>query len=89
MDAREGWPVRRDVVGDHETLSALSARLGVPGCMLLRANRVFSPAWLLPGREIDVPDALFCLMDDGPCPVAALMRPAGGGTDEEHGTDTD
>lgn len=64
---------------DGETLDALSLRLGVPGCMILRANRVFSPAWLLPGREIDVPDPLFCLLDDGECPVAALMRPARGG----------
>ena len=70
--------MRRDWVLEDETLSALSARLGLPGCMILRANRIFSEAWLLPGREIDVPDPLFCLTDEGQCPVAALMRPAEG-----------
>ncbi|MDL2206620.1 hypothetical protein LJC33_06910 [Eubacteriales bacterium OttesenSCG-928-N13] len=66
----------QDRVRDDETFDMLTARLGVPGCMLMRANRVFSPAWLLPGREIDVPDATFCLSDDFPCPVAALHAPA-------------
>ncbi len=64
-----------DVVREGEGLDALSARLGVPGCMLLRANRLFSPAWLLPGREIEVPDGDFCRYDDYPCPVGALYRP--------------
>lgn len=69
--------MRTDRVQDGETLSMMSARLGVPGCMLLRANRVFSPAWLLPGQEIQVPEGAFCLTDDGfVCPVAALMAPA-------------
>lgn len=68
--------MRQDRVGDNETLDMLSLRLGVPGCMLLRANRVFSEAWLLPGREIDVPEGEFCLWDDFICPVLALHRPA-------------
>ncbi len=75
--------MRRDKIRDGETLDQLALRLGVPGCMILRANRLFSPAWLLPGREIDVPDPLFCLTDGGECPVAALMRPAMGETDGE------
>jgi hypothetical protein len=60
------------VVLEGEGLDALSARLNVPGCMLLRANRVFSPAWLLPGRMIRVPEGGFCREDDFPCPVEAL-----------------
>ncbi len=68
--------MRTDRVEDGETLAMLAARLGVPDCMLLRANRVFSPAWLLPGREISVPEGAFCLTDDFVCPVAAMMMPA-------------
>lgn len=60
-----------------ETLNMLSARLGRPACMILRANRLFSPAWLLPGREIAVPPRDFCLRDAGECPCAAVMHPAG------------
>ena len=75
--------MRMDIVGDSESLGALSARLGVPGCMILRANRVFCEAWLLPGQRIAVPDPQFCLADAGQCPVAALMRPANGATDEQ------
>ena len=44
------------VVREDETLNMLSARLGVPGCMLLRCNGLYSPAWLLPGREIPLVD---------------------------------
>jgi len=40
--------------------------------MLLRANRLFSAAWLLPRREIIVPAADFCIRDAGLCPVTAL-----------------
>lgn len=68
--------MRWDLVYEGEDLGDLSARLGVPGCMLLRANRLFSPAWLLPGREIAVPDADFCLKDAGVCPRDALNSPA-------------
>ncbi|MEA4899952.1 LysM peptidoglycan-binding domain-containing protein [Bacillota bacterium Meth-B3] len=71
------------VVRENEPLSALSARLGVPGCMLLRANRLYSPAWLLPGREIEVPDGDFCFRDGFPCPVGALHRPAATPTEDE------
>ncbi|HIS00738.1 MAG TPA: LysM peptidoglycan-binding domain-containing protein [Candidatus Excrementavichristensenella intestinipullorum] len=73
------------VVREDETLNMLSARLGVPGCMLLRCNGLYSPAWLLPGREILVPEDVFCHTSDFPCPAGALHRPAGRATgDEEH-----
>ncbi len=61
---------------DGEGLDALSARLGVPGCMLMRANRLFSPAWLMPGRVIRVPEGDFCRTDDFICPVQALDKTA-------------
>ena len=61
---------------EGEGLDALSARLGVPGCMLLRANRLFSTAWLLPGRVIRVPEGDFCRTDDFICPAQALDRTA-------------
>ena len=64
----------KTVVAPNETPALLSARVGVPVCALLRANRLFSPAWLLPGREIDVPDA--CASADFPCPVLAAQTPA-------------
>lgn len=73
--------MRTDTVRDGESLQTLSARLGVPGCMILRANRLFSPAWLLPGREIEVPEGAFCLTDEFLCPVAALNTPAREGAD--------
>lgn len=60
-----------------ETLNMLSARLRRPACMIMRANRILSPAWLLPGREIAVPPRDFCLRDAGACPCAAFKRPAG------------
>ena len=50
--------MKTTIIREGETLGMLSARLGVPGCMILRANGLFSEAWLLPGRHIDVPDAL-------------------------------
>lgn len=68
--------MRWDYVYEGESLNELSARLGVPGCMLLRANRIYSEAWLLPGRWIAVPDGDFCLWDRGICPVQALKMPA-------------
>ncbi len=68
--------MREDVVNPGEGLDALAARLGVPACMLLRANRLFSPAWLMPGRVIRVPAGDFCRTDDFVCPVEALDRPA-------------
>ena len=64
--------MKEDVVREGEGLDALSARLGAPGCMILRANRLFSPAWLMPGRMIQVPEGDFCQGDDFPCPVEAL-----------------
>lgn len=64
--------LKEDVVREGEGLDALSARLHVPGCMLLRANRLFSPAWLLPGRVIYVPEGDFCRADEFPCPAQAL-----------------
>ena len=68
--------MRWDLVYEGETLSDLSARLGVPACMLMRANRLFSEAWLLPGREIIAPDLDFCMRDTGICPVDAMNTPA-------------
>ncbi len=68
--------MRWDLVYEGETLSQLSARLGVPACMLMRANRIFSEAWLLPGREILVPDLDFCDWDEGVCPREAFGTPA-------------
>ena len=59
-----------------ETLSALSARYALPGCMILRANRVFSAGWLTPGRELIIPDRDFCEKDDFPCPYRALYTTA-------------
>ncbi len=68
--------LKEDVVREGEGLDALSARLHVPGCMLLRANRLFSPSWLLPGRVIRVPEGDFCREDDFVCPVEALNQKA-------------
>lgn len=68
--------MRWDSVYEGESLNELSARLGVPACMLMRANRIYSEAWLLPGREILVPDADFCWWDRGICPRKAMNIPA-------------
>ena len=64
----------KTVVAPNETPALLSARAGVPVCAILRANRLFSPAWLLPGREIDMPDD--CASSDFPCPALAARVPA-------------
>ena len=63
-------------IREGETLDMLSARLHVPGCMILRANGLFSPAWLLPGRQIVVPDSDYCARAENACPVRALNQPA-------------
>ena len=42
--------MRWDLVYEGETLTDLSVRLGVPACMIMRANQIYSEAWLLPGR---------------------------------------
>lgn len=68
--------MRWDCVYEGENLSDLSARLQVPACMLMRANRIYSPAWLLPGRQIVVPDRDFCWWDDGICPIRAIKMKA-------------
>ena len=68
--------MKEDRVFPGEGLDALAARLNVPSCMLLRANRVFSPAWLMPGRVIRVPEGDFCRTDDFVCPAQALDNPA-------------
>ncbi len=44
--------------------------------MLMRANRIYSEAWLMPGREIVVPDLEFCLRDWGICPRRAFHMSA-------------
>ena len=64
------------IIGPEETPEQLSGRLQRPLCMILRANRLFSGAWLLPGREIIVPGADFCRRDAGICPAEALRIPA-------------
>lgn len=69
--------MRTDRVREGETLGGLAGRLGVPACMLLRANRVLSPAWLTPGREIRVPGGEFCLYDGFICPAVAANIAAG------------
>ena len=68
----------RTRVGEGEDLARLSARLGAPGCMILRANGLMSPAWLLPGREIEAPDPDYCenAPPGKPCPRRAVNSPA-------------
>lgn len=68
-----------DQVRAGETLNRLSARLGRPACMIMRANRLKSPAWLLPGREIIVPPEDYCIWDAGECPRAFFGCPARAG----------
>jgi len=74
-DRLEGMPVRWDSVLAGESLNDVSARLRVPACMLMRANGLFSAAWLLPGREIAVPEG--ACGGDFPCPREAFYRVAG------------
>ena len=59
----------KTMVRNGETPEMLSARCGVPICMLLRANRLVCATWLLPGREIIIPKADFCENDAFPCPA--------------------
>ena len=68
--------MRKTVIRDGENAEALVKRLGVPLCMLLRANRLYSAAWLLPGRQIIVPESDFCERDIFPCPARAVTLPA-------------
>ncbi len=68
--------MRWDYVYEGENLSELSVRLQVPACMLMRANRIYSEAWLLPGRQIMVPEKDFCWWDQGICPVKAMSSTA-------------
>ena len=70
--------MKTTIIREGETLGMLSARLGVPGCMILRANGLFSEAWLLPGRHIDVPDADYCAQAQAPCPVQEMMKLSSG-----------
>lgn len=63
-------------IREGENLAMLSARLGVPGCMILRANGLFSEAWLLPGRLIEAPEKGYCAQAETPCPVRALGEEA-------------
>lgn len=64
--------MRKTVVAAGETAQALARRLGLPLCMVLRANGLFSAAWLLPGREVNVPEKDFCVGSDFPCPARAV-----------------
>ena len=66
--------MERTRVLEGETAAALSARLGRPICMILRASRLYSVAWLMPGREIAVPALSFCRTDSFCCPAYALTR---------------
>ena len=66
----------KTVVREGETARELALRVNRPLCMLLRANQVFSGAWLLPGREIEVPDGDFCGRCTFPCPARAVKNPA-------------
>ncbi len=65
----------RTVVADGETPQALSLRLSRPLCMILRANGVFSSAWLYPGTEINVPDADYCAKSSNACPTRVMNAP--------------
>ena len=72
------------IVREGETIAQLSVRTNIPACMLMRANGLFSPAWLLPGREIFVPQADFCRKEPaGICPVRACTLPAWKEEDEK------
>ena len=75
MTPNGGMSVRTDFILEGEGLNALSARLRVPACMLMRANGLYSPAWLLPGREIVVPEGR--CTGPIPCPRAMFMRRIG------------
>ena len=66
--------MRSDYVLAGEDLNGLSARLGVPACMLMRANGLYSPAWLTPGREVLVPEGT--CGGDFPCPREVFYRMA-------------
>ena len=72
------------IVREGESLAKISSRTGMPSCMLMRANGLFSPAWLLPGREILVPEADFCRKRPAEiCPVRACMLPPWGENDRK------
>ncbi|MBQ3222722.1 MAG: LysM peptidoglycan-binding domain-containing protein [Clostridia bacterium] len=68
--------MRWDIVRENEGPQELTARLGLPLCMLLRANRLVCAAWLTPGRQIAVPQQDFCEKDAFPCPAKLLSVPA-------------
>lgn len=59
-----------------ESPEMLSARVGRPLCAILRANKLYSAAWLMPDMLINVPDMQFCARDAFACPVKALRAPA-------------
>lgn len=65
----------KTVVADGETPHELCLRLNCPLCMILRANGLFSAAWLYSGREIDVPDADYCAKSPNPCPTLVMNAP--------------
>jgi len=68
--------MRWDIVRENEGPQELTARLGLPLCMLLRANRLVCAAWLTPGREIVVPQPDYCENDAFPCPAKLFFVPA-------------
>lgn len=68
--------MRTDFILEGEGLFEAALRLHVPACMLMRANALLSPAWLLPGREIIVPEGR-CGDYPFPCPRTIFARAAG------------
>lgn len=68
--------MRTDFILEGEGLFEAALRLHVPACMLMRANALISPAWLLPGREIIVPEGR-CGDYPFPCPRAVFSRIVG------------
>ena len=65
--------MRSDYVLEGETLDMLALRLRVPACAIMRFNGLYSPAWLLPGREIIVPEGECAV--GFPCPRQSFARP--------------
>ena len=67
-----GMGLQRHIIGEKDTPQSLSARYGVPYCAILRANRICSDAWMMPGREIVIPDKDFCEKDGFICPCIGV-----------------
>ncbi len=57
---------------ENESAQELALRLNCPLCMLLRANGVFSGAWIEMSDDVALPDGNTCKENDFPCPVAFM-----------------